>query len=156
VIVWPKNAEESFARRRRLQSTISKSECNNEVTGPALRPMYPGCNREMPCRRPAIRSPMCSDRSSIFTIRVPLALYCAQSIALEPLPTVLAQTISIGGDTDTIASIVGQLAGTLVGSAGVPDNLVGEVNGGEELKAIAEDFAEFVAKRSPQSIQVDI
>ena len=87
---------------------------------------------------------------------VPLALYCAQSIALEPLPTVLAQTISIGGDTDTIASIVGQLAGTLVGSAGVPDNLVGEVNGGEELKAIAEDFAEFVAKRSPQSIQVDI
>lgn len=87
---------------------------------------------------------------------VPLALYCAQSIALEPLLTVLAQTISIGGDTDTIASIVGQLAGTLVGSAGVPDNLVGEVNGGEELKAIAEDFAEFVAKRRPQSIQVDI
>ena len=52
----------------------SKSECNNEVTGPALRPMCPGCNREMPCRRPAIRSPMCSDRSSIFTIRVEIAV----------------------------------------------------------------------------------
>ena len=40
--------------------------------------------------------------------------------------------------------------------AGVPDNRVGEVNGRDELKAIAEDFAEFVAKRSPQSIEVDV
>ncbi len=75
---------------------------------------------------------------------------------MKPLPTVLAQTISIGGDTDTIASIAGQLAVTVVGPAGVPDNLVSEVNGGDELKAIAEDFAEFVAKRSPQSIRVDL
>jgi ADP-ribosylglycohydrolase len=87
---------------------------------------------------------------------VPLALYSAQSIALEPLPTVLAQTISIGGDTDTIASITGQLAGTVLGSAGVPDNLVSEVDASEELKAVAEDFAAFVAKRGPQSIQLDI
>jgi hypothetical protein len=66
-LVWPKNAKQSFASRRRLKSMTSKSECSNEVT--ALRPMYPGCIREMPSRRPAIRSPMCSDRSSIFTIR---------------------------------------------------------------------------------------
>jgi ADP-ribosyl-[dinitrogen reductase] hydrolase len=33
---------------------------------------------------------------------VPLALYCAQFIASEPLPSVLARTISAGGDTDTI------------------------------------------------------
>ena len=86
---------------------------------------------------------------------VPLALYCAQSIAFEPLPTVLARTITLGGDTDTIASIAGQLAGTVVGSAGVPHDLLTEVNGSEELKAIAGGFAEFLAKGNPQSIQVD-
>jgi ADP-ribosylglycohydrolase len=43
---------------------------------------------------------------------VPLALYCAQFIAEKPLSVVLAQTIEVGGDTDTIASITGQIAGT--------------------------------------------
>ena len=84
---------------------------------------------------------------------VPLALSCAQSIASGSLPTVLAQTISIGGDTDTIASIAGQIA--VVGLAGVPHNLVVDVSGGDELKAIAEDFAEFVAIANPRSIQAD-
>jgi len=86
---------------------------------------------------------------------VPLALYCAQLIASEPLPTVLARAISVGGDTDTIASITGQLAGTVVGSDGVPNDLLTEVRGSDELRSIAEDFAEFVAKRSLQPIQVD-
>lgn len=87
---------------------------------------------------------------------VPLALYCAQLIASEPLPTVLARTISVGGDADTIASIAGQLAGTVVGSTGVPDDLLTEVRGSVELRAIAEDFAELVAKDSSQSTQVDV
>ena len=79
---------------------------------------------------------------------VPLALYCAQSIAFEPLPVVLALTIGVGGDTDTIASIAGQLAGTVVGSAGIPHDLFAAVEGGEEVAAIAEEFSEFVAKRN--------
>jgi ADP-ribosylglycohydrolase len=83
---------------------------------------------------------------------VPLALYCAQSIAFEPLPTVLARTISAGGDTDTIASIAGQLAGTVVGSIGVPHDLLAEVSGVDELSAIAEDFAELVANMDSQSM----
>ena len=36
---------------------------------------------------------------------VPLALYCAQSIALDPLTDVLAQTINVGGDL-VIATLV--------------------------------------------------
>lgn len=86
---------------------------------------------------------------------IPLALYSAQSIALDPLPTVLARTIEVGGDTDTIASIAGQLAGTVVCSAGVPHELLAEVSGGDELRAIAEDFAVFVARGNPQSVQAD-
>lgn len=42
---------------------------------------------------------------------VPLALYCAQFIAEKPLSLILAQTIEVGSDTDTIASITGRLQG---------------------------------------------
>jgi ADP-ribosylglycohydrolase len=84
---------------------------------------------------------------------VPLALYCAQSIASEPLPAVLALTISAGGDTDTIASIAGQVAGTVAGSAGVPHDLLEEVSGGDELRTIAGDFAEFIAKGNQETSQ---
>ena len=75
---------------------------------------------------------------------VPLALHCAQSIAREALQAVLARTISLGGDTDTIASIAGQIAGTVVGSRGVPNELMADVHGSEEVMSIANAFAEFV------------
>ena len=82
---------------------------------------------------------------------VPLALYCAQSIALEPFATVLARTISVGGDTDTIASIAGQLAGTVVGLDGLPHDRVADIEGSEELRAIAQDFADFATDGNLQS-----
>jgi ADP-ribosyl-[dinitrogen reductase] hydrolase len=75
---------------------------------------------------------------------VPLALYCAQSIAHEAFPAVLARTISAGGDTDTIAAITGQLAGTVVGFTGLPHGEIAKIDGCEELAAIAQDFAGFV------------
>lgn len=78
---------------------------------------------------------------------VPLALYCAQSIASEPITDVLAQTVSLGGDTDTITAIVGQIAGTVVGSKGVPHDLVMAIDGSDELIAIAGEFAEFIASQ---------
>ena len=80
---------------------------------------------------------------------VPLALYCAQSIGPEPLSVLLAQTINVGGDTDTIASIAGQIAGTVVGATGVPRDHIARIEGSEELTAIASEFAEFVASRNP-------
>ena len=76
---------------------------------------------------------------------VPLALYHAQAIASESLPAVLVRTISMGGDTDTIASMVGQIAGTVVGSDGVPRDLLNRIRDCDELITISEDFAEFVA-----------
>jgi ADP-ribosyl-[dinitrogen reductase] hydrolase len=78
---------------------------------------------------------------------VPLALYCAQFIGVEPLPSLLARTISAGGDTDTIGSIAGQLAGTVVGIAGVPSNLVADIEGSNEIVSIASAFAELVAQK---------
>jgi len=76
---------------------------------------------------------------------VPLALYCAQSISAHPLPAVLAQTIGVGGDTDTIASIAGQLAGAVTGTSGIPREHLENVNGKNEIVHVFEKFAEFAA-----------
>jgi ADP-ribosylglycohydrolase len=76
---------------------------------------------------------------------VPLALCCAQFIAEEPLPAVLARAISAGGDTDTIASITGQIAGTVVGAAGVPNDLFSGVQDSQDIFRIAQQFAKFVS-----------
>ena len=82
---------------------------------------------------------------------VPLALYCAQSIASNDLSDVLAMTISAGGDTDTIASIAGQLAGTVVGVAGVPSHLLPTIQGADNVVATAHQFADFVCSRIRRS-----
>jgi len=81
---------------------------------------------------------------------VPLALYCAQFIASKPLTSVLVQTIYVGGDTDTIASITGQLAGVVVGAAGVPSDLLADVHGSDEVFLVADQFAEFVGNHTLQ------
>lgn len=83
---------------------------------------------------------------------VPLALYCAQSIRSEPLLKVIEMTIRAGGDTDTIASIAGQIAGAAVGSAGVPNEFIECIEDSREITSLASDFASFVeslAKSSP-------
>jgi ADP-ribosyl-[dinitrogen reductase] hydrolase len=82
---------------------------------------------------------------------VPLALYCAQSIGEKPLSTVIAQAIEAGGDTDTIASITGQIAGT---AGGVPADYAehfSRIIGGDEIIRVAEAFAEALRKREEQS-----
>jgi ADP-ribosylglycohydrolase len=82
---------------------------------------------------------------------VPLALYCAQFIAEQPLSVVLAQAIEVGGDTDTIASITGQIAGT---AAGVPPDYAGHfsrITAGDEIIRVAESFADFLSTRPTPS-----
>jgi ADP-ribosyl-[dinitrogen reductase] hydrolase len=79
---------------------------------------------------------------------VPLALYAAQFISTQPLEDVLSQTISAGGDTDTIASITGQLAGCVTGPAGISNERFDKVEGGDEVLRVSRQFAEFAARRS--------
>jgi ADP-ribosyl-[dinitrogen reductase] hydrolase len=76
---------------------------------------------------------------------VPLALYCAQSIAAQPLQAVRAETIGAGGDTDTIASIAGQLAGAVVGAAGIPDDVFARIKDSDQVRLLAQEFAKFIA-----------
>jgi ADP-ribosylglycohydrolase len=82
---------------------------------------------------------------------VPLALHCAQYITEEPLSAVLARAISLGGDTDTIASIAGQLAGAVVATTGMPNDLFDGVNNREEIFQTFGRFAKFIAQQGKQN-----
>jgi ADP-ribosylglycohydrolase len=75
---------------------------------------------------------------------VPLALYSAQFIAELPLSKVIAQAIEAGGDTDTVASITGQIAGTVSGFE--PDCAAhfSQVAGSKETTDVAARFADFL------------
>lgn len=55
---------------------------------------------------------------------VPFAIYCSTKILDLGLEEMLKQIISSGGDTDTNASIAGQIAGTLIGTENIPHELI--------------------------------
>lgn len=55
---------------------------------------------------------------------VPFAIYCSTKILDLGLEEMLRQIINAGGDTDTNASIAGQIAGTLIGTKDIPPQLI--------------------------------
>jgi ADP-ribosylglycohydrolase len=75
---------------------------------------------------------------------VPLALYCSQFVEEQPLSAVLTQAIEAGGDTDTIASIAGQIAGTATGFASDDARHFSRVVGADEIVRVAQRFADFL------------
>lgn len=58
---------------------------------------------------------------------VPLAVAAANKVTEIGIERVFEQLIEIGGDTDTNASIAGQIAGTLIGRKGIPKNLMNKL-----------------------------
>jgi poly(ADP-ribose) glycohydrolase ARH3 len=82
---------------------------------------------------------------------VPLALYCAQSMGEKPLSKVIAQAIEAGGDTDTIASITGQIAGTAIGVPADYTEHFSRIIGGDEIIRVAGTFAEALRTREEPS-----
>lgn len=75
---------------------------------------------------------------------VPLAIFAAGKIGQYGFQEVLREVIGPGGDTDTTASITGQIAGALVGLSGIPSELVQQVPSGEEVLGLAHSFASLV------------
>nr|WP_294314965.1 ADP-ribosylglycohydrolase family protein [uncultured Chryseobacterium sp.] len=55
---------------------------------------------------------------------VPFAIYCSTKILDLGLEEMLRQIINADGDTDTNASIAGQIAGTLIGTENIPTQLI--------------------------------
>ncbi len=72
---------------------------------------------------------------------VPLALFAAREIQSRSFASVVQRAVEAGGDTDTIGSITGQIAGAAVGASGVPTELVARLRDRAEIVTTAEQFA---------------
>ena len=73
---------------------------------------------------------------------VPLALCGAGRIRSLDFKTVLKELIACGGDTDTIASIAGQVMGALIGRGRLPEEMIARAPERGPVEAIAGAFAE--------------
>ena len=74
------------------------------------------------------------------TISAAAALYLFSRYAANPVPGVLTAAFAYGADTDTLASMVGGLAGSLVGIEGLPRNWQ-QVQDRDYIGSIAEQVA---------------
>jgi ADP-ribosylglycohydrolase len=72
---------------------------------------------------------------------MPLALAIVPHILANGLDMTLRALNEVGGDTDTIASIAGQVAGARMGFAALPIHLLADVPRTNEVLTIAENFA---------------
>jgi len=73
---------------------------------------------------------------------VPLALFAAGKVRRETYTAVLSDIIRCGGDTDTTASIAGQVMGTYLGYGGLPVELVGRLGEVNEIVRVSEQLCE--------------
>ena len=73
---------------------------------------------------------------------VPLALRGASRIRSLDFKTVLLELIACGGDTDTNASIAGQVAGALIGRGRLPEEMIAMTPDSAAVEAVAIAFAE--------------
>jgi ADP-ribosyl-[dinitrogen reductase] hydrolase len=72
---------------------------------------------------------------------VPLALYGAQRVRATGFQGMLEEVVSAGGDTDSIASMAGQVAGTLLGCKALPAWMVVRLPDRDMVQAIAGQFS---------------
>jgi len=77
---------------------------------------------------------------------VPLALYAAAEFSHLSSSDVLTHLIEVGGDTDTIASIAGQIIGTRIGLSALPHEFIARLPDREFVLSTAERFAVTVEK----------
>ena len=59
--------------------------------------------------------------------------------------------VRLGGDTDTVACVAGQLAGALYGKEGIPQGWLDDLRKREELIALATRFADSVTPAAPEN-----
>lgn len=79
---------------------------------------------------------------------VPFALFAACRVKELGFGDMLEQIIAVGGDTDTNASLAGQVAGTALGLGGLPKDFVERLPQAELVLGIARAFAERIGRRA--------
>jgi ADP-ribosyl-[dinitrogen reductase] hydrolase len=78
---------------------------------------------------------------------VPLALAAAWHMKDRPFETILGELVDIGGDTDTIAAIAGQVAGARGGQGAITARWLSLVPERELIDEIGGRFADYVEGR---------
>jgi ADP-ribosylglycohydrolase len=73
---------------------------------------------------------------------VPVAIYAARFVDRLPFNEVIRNAIEAGGDTDTVASITGQIAGAWIGAEQIPRALIDSIPGVQSIERIADQFAQ--------------
>lgn len=73
---------------------------------------------------------------------VPLALFAGRQALTIGFAEMIRQVIMVGGDTDTIASIAGQIAGASMGLSGLPSELIYRLPEKELIMDIAQRLVE--------------
>ena len=76
---------------------------------------------------------------------VPLALFAARLIEHYPFDELLRMVIEAGGDTDTNASMTGQIAGAWIGAANIPRTMIELLPETTYIQRVAHQFAGTVA-----------
>jgi ADP-ribosylglycohydrolase len=78
---------------------------------------------------------------------VPLAIFAARKIGTRTFVEVIGEVVRAGGDTDTIASMAGQIAGAAVGSAALPPEILVRLREVEAIGALARAIAGLCSPR---------
>lgn len=78
---------------------------------------------------------------------VPFALFAASHVEELGFAGMLEEIIAVGGDTDTNASIAGQVAGTMLGFRKLPKELLEKLPQAELIFGIARSFADRIGRR---------
>jgi ADP-ribosylglycohydrolase len=78
---------------------------------------------------------------------VPFALFAAEQARHDDFADWLSGLIEAGGDTDTIASIAGQIVGCAVGYDGLPKDLVERLPDLADVRRVIDAFAAQVLSR---------
>jgi ADP-ribosylglycohydrolase len=78
---------------------------------------------------------------------VPLAILGASQVSTLGFLPVLEELVTIGGDTDTIASMAGQIMGCVVGRAGISEDQLGELPCYDHIVEVAWRFADAITTR---------
>jgi ADP-ribosylglycohydrolase len=78
---------------------------------------------------------------------VPLALFASQSLKLLGFTRLMEELILAGGDTDTIASIIRQITGAIIGQDELPEEWKSKLPDREMIFGIAGEFASIVFER---------